>query len=308
MPRTIWSGSLSFGLVNLPVGLFPATSDKSIHFNQFETGTSDRIRYKKVNERTGQEVDASRIVKGVDTGGGSYVILSDEELASVQPERSQSIDVTGFVDLAEIDPIYFRSSYFLAPKGEAAKKAYALLRTSMRAANKVAIASLIMRGKEYLVAIRPGDEVLILSTLYFNDEIRQPADELPALPSDAAVSEREVQMAELLIESMATEWTPDAYHDVYRDKVQELIDEKAAGHTVEVETAKVTTPKVVDLMAALEASMDRAKANRTPTTERATGAAKKTTTRRATAAKKPAKKVAKAKKAPAKKSPFRKVS
>jgi DNA end-binding protein Ku len=300
---------LSFGLVNLPVGLYPATSDKSIHFNQFETGTSDRIRYKKVNERTGEEVDASKIVKGVDTGGGSYVILSDEELASVQPERSQSIDVTGFVDLAEIDPIFFRSSYFLAPKGDAAKKAYALLRTSMRASNKIAIASLIMRGKEYLVAIRPGDDVLILSTLYFTDEIRQPADELPALPEDTAVSEREVKMAELLIESMSTDWTPDAYHDVYRDKVQELIDEKAAGHTVEVETASVSTPKVVDLMAALEASMDRAKAKQEPATDRATGAAKKTSTpRRATAAKKPAKKVAKAKKAPAKKSPFRKVS
>ena len=129
--RTIWKGALSFGLVNIPVGLYPATSDKSIHFNQFEEGTSDRIRYKKVNERTGDEVSQDRIVRGFDLGGGEYVILSDEELETAEPKKSRQIEITDFVDLAEIDPVYFRSSYYLAPEGEGADKAYALLRQAM---------------------------------------------------------------------------------------------------------------------------------------------------------------------------------
>ena len=160
MARTIWKGALSFGLVNVPVGLYPATQDKNIHFNQLEAGTSDRIRYRKVNERTGQEVESSKIVKGFDLGGGEYVILSDDELAAAEPQKSRLIEITDFVDLEEIDPIYFRSTYYLAPEGEAASKAYGLLRQVMSNANKVAIGTLVMRNKEYPVAIRPGTEVL----------------------------------------------------------------------------------------------------------------------------------------------------
>src|ERR1700728_5032255 len=129
MARTIWKGSLSFGLVNIPVGLYPATQDKTIHFNQFEAGTSDRIRYKKVNERTGKEVKTDKIVKGVDLGGGEYVILTDEELAAAEPERSRSIEITDFVELDEIDPVYYRTTYYLAPEGKGNDKPYALFHT-----------------------------------------------------------------------------------------------------------------------------------------------------------------------------------
>jgi DNA end-binding protein Ku len=162
MARTIWKGSLSFGLVNVPIGVYPATRDKSIHFNQFERGTSDRIRYKKVNERTGDEVEAANIVKGVDLGGGEYVILDEDELAAAEPERSRYIEITDFVSLSEIDPVYFNTTYYLAPEGETAGKAYALLRQAMQDSGKVAIATFVMRNKEYLVAIRPEADVLAL--------------------------------------------------------------------------------------------------------------------------------------------------
>ena len=174
VPRTIWKGALSFGLVNIPVGLYPATSDKSIHFNQFEEGTSDRIRYKKVNERTGEEVPQDRIVRGFDLGGGEYVILTEEELETAEPKKSRQIEISDFVEQADIDPVYFRSSYYLAPEGAGADKAYALLRQAMADAGKVAIATLVMRNKEYLVAIRPEDDALALHTMYFADEVRAP--------------------------------------------------------------------------------------------------------------------------------------
>src|SRR6202035_999660 len=148
VPRTIWKGALSFGLVNIPVGLYPATSDKSIHFNQFEEGTSDRIRYKKINERTGEEVPQDRIVKGYDLGGGEYVILTEEELESAEPKKSRQIEISDFVGLVDIDPVFFRSSYYLAPEGAGADKAYALLRQAMAEAGRVAIATLVMRNKE----------------------------------------------------------------------------------------------------------------------------------------------------------------
>ena len=206
MARTIWKGALSFGLVNVPVGLYPATQDKTIHFNQFEVGTSDRIRYKKVNERTGEEVRADKIVKGVDLGGGEYVLLTDDELAAAEPEKSRYIEITDFVDLDAIDPVYFRATYYLAPEGEAAGKAYALLHKAMREAGKVAIATFVMRNREYLVAIRPEGEVIALETMYFADEVRSPSKELPDLAHAEAPSDREIKMAQLLIDSMEDSW------------------------------------------------------------------------------------------------------
>jgi DNA end-binding protein Ku len=170
MARTIWKGSLSFGLVNVPIGVYPATQDKSIHFNQFERGTSDRIRYKKVNERTGKEVESGNIVKGVDLGAGEYVILSEDELAAAEPERSRYIEITDFVSLNEIDPVYFNTTYYLAPEGETAGKAYALLRQAMQDSGKVAIATFVMRNKEYLVAIRPEADVLALETMSMSSQ------------------------------------------------------------------------------------------------------------------------------------------
>ena len=229
MARTIWKGSLSFGLVNVPIGVYPATQDKSIHFNQFERGTSDRIRYKKVNERTGNEVESANIVKGVDLGGGEYVILDEDELAAAEPERSRYIEITDFVSLNEIDPVYFNTTYYLAPEGDTAGKAYALLRQAMQDSGKVAIATFVMRNKEYLVAIRPDADVLALETMYFADEVRSPLNELPNLPNAEEPSEREVKMAELLIESMEGEWDPSRYHDTHRQKVEALDRGEAPG-------------------------------------------------------------------------------
>jgi DNA end-binding protein Ku len=253
MARTIWKGSLSFGLVNVPVGLYPATSDKTVHFNQFEVGTSDRIRYKKVNERTGKEVDGSRIAKGVDLGGGEFVMVTDEELAAAEPKRSRFIEITDFVGIEEIDPVYFRTTYYLAPEGESAGRAYALLRQAMVESGKVAIATFVMRNKEYLVAIRPEADVIALETMYFSDEIRSPEKELPNLPDVEDPTDREMKMAELLIESMEGSWDPKRYHDTHRQKIDALIEEKRQGN--EIVAAAAPTAKVVDLMDALNASI-----------------------------------------------------
>jgi DNA end-binding protein Ku len=262
MARTIWKGSLSFGLVNVPVGLYPATAEKTIRFHQFEAGTADRIRYKKVNERTGDEVDTKDIVRGVDLGGGDYVLLTDEELAAAEPVKSKLIEITDFVDLTDIDPVYFRASYYLAPEGEAAEKAYALLRSVMGQAEKIAIGTLVMRNKEYPVAIRPDSEVLVLETLYFADEIRRPAEELPGLPQKVDLTTKETAMAELLVQSMESPWDPTRYADTHRAKVEALIEEKRQGHEIVAE-APARPTQVVDLMEALSASIDEARAKGT---------------------------------------------
>jgi DNA end-binding protein Ku len=245
-------------LVNIPVGLYPATSDKSIHFNQFQEGTSDRIRYKKVNERTGDEVPNDEIVRGFDLGGGEFVILTDEELESAEPKKSRQIEISDFVGLADIDPVYFRASYYLAPEGAGSDKAYALLRQAMADAGRIGVATMVMRNKEYLVAIRPEDDALALHTMYFSDEVRSPGKELPELPEDGDVSDRELSMAQMLIESMESEWDPERFHDTHREKVQALIDEKASGKEIVIQSAPEEPAKVVDLMEALNASIKAA--------------------------------------------------
>jgi DNA end-binding protein Ku len=309
MARTIWKGSLSFGLVNVPVGVYPATRDKSIHFNQFERGTSDRIRYKKVNERTGNEVEAANIVKGVDLGGGEYVILDEDELAAAEPDRSRYIEITDFVSLSEIDPVYFNTTYYLAPEGETAGKAYALLRQAMQDSGKVAVATFVMRNKEYLVAIRPEADVLALETMYFADEVRSPVDELPNLPDSEQPSEREIKMAELLIESMEGSWDPSRYHDTHRQKIEALIEEKRQGKTIVAAAAAPAGSKVVDLMAALSASIKAQSGTARPAARKSAVEAKAPAKRAAPKVSSP-KKVAKAPvaKAPVAKAPRRKAS
>jgi DNA end-binding protein Ku len=282
MPRAIWKGSLSFGLVNVPVGLYPATSDKSIHFNQFQRGTSDRIRYKKINERTGKEVPQTDIVKGFDLGGGEYVLLTEEELATAESEKSRSIEISDFVDLDAIDPIYYRTTYFLAPEGNGSDKPYALLRRAMREANKVGVATLVMRNKEYLVAVRPEGEVLALETMFFADEVRSTTRDLPEVPGDADLTERELSMANLLIESMESEWDPARFHDTHREKVEALIEEKRQGKTIMADPDGAPTAKVVDLIDALNASIKAAtKPKRATAPAAKKSAAKKTPTKTA---------------------------
>jgi DNA end-binding protein Ku len=259
MARAIWSGSLSFGLVNVPVGLYSATQDKTIHFNQFEAGTPDRIRYKKVNERTGREVPQSKIVKGFDLGDGEYVMLTDEELAAADPERSRTISILDFVDVTDIDPLYYRSGYYLAPQGEGARRAYALLRQAMEQESKVAVASLVMRNKEYLVTVRPDgpEPVLVLQTMFFSDEVRTAAEELPNLPGEEKFNDREIAIARQLIDAMASAWDAEQYRDTHRDRVHGLVASKHDGKEIVLE-APAPAPKVVDLMAALEASVKAA--------------------------------------------------
>ena len=302
MARTIWKGALSFGLVNIPVGLYPATSDKSIHFNQFEEGTSDRIRYKKVNERTGEEVAQDQIVRGFDLGGGEYVIMTDEELESAEPKKSRQVEITDFVDQQDIDPVYFRSSYYLAPEGAGADKAYALLRQAMAESDRVAIATLVMRNKEYLVAIRPEGDALALHTMYFSDEVRQPGQDLPELPEENEVSDRELSMAQLLIESMQNDWDPARYHDTHREKVEALIEEKRQGHEIVLQAPPEQPAKVVDLMVALNASIAAAAGTGAKAPTGGTGGSSRTSSKRAAPAKKAAKS-AKAAKQPARAKP-----
>ncbi len=261
MPRAIWTGSLSFGLVNVPVGLFTATDDKTIHFNQFQAGTPDRVRQKRVNERTGEDVEYSEIVKGYDLGGGEYVLVTPEELESVEPGRSRTIEITDFVDLDEIDPIYYKSTYYVAPQGDQAVRPYALLREAMEANKKVAIASVVLRTKEHLVAIRPTESVLALETMYFVDEIRDPTKEIP-IPSEITFTGRELDTAKLLVESMATHWDPTLYQDEYRKRVEKLIDEKREGKVVVTERPETQPTPVVDLMEALQASVEAARAHK----------------------------------------------
>lgn len=263
MARSMWSGFLSFGLVSVPVGLYTATADQTIHFNQLHKGTSNRIRYKKIDEATGEEVDNSQIVNGFDIGDGEYVIVTREELKEVAPGRSEAIEISDFVDLDRIDPIFFRSTYYLAPRGKGADRAYALLRQAMRETGKVGIATLILRDKEHLVAVRPGEDVLILETMYFADEIRTPSEELETLPTDVGFEGRELEVAKRLVESLTVEWSPEDYHNTYRGRVEELIESKREGHSVVFEEARPKS-NVIDLMAALEASVTRTSQSRPP--------------------------------------------
>ena len=251
MARSMWSGFLSFGLVSVPVGLYTATADQTIHFNQLHKGTSNRIRYKKVDEVTGEEVAASDIVNGFDLGDGEYVVVTREELKEVAPGKSETIEISDFVDLDRIDPVHFRQTYYLAPRGKGADRAYALLRQAMRETGKVGIATLILRDKEHLVAVRPGEDVLILETMYFADEIRVPAEELDSLPQSAAFEGRELEVAKKLVESLTVEWAAEDYHNTYRARVQELIERKREGQSVVFESERPKS-NVIDLMAALD--------------------------------------------------------
>lgn len=257
MARAIWTGSVSFGLVNVPVGLYSATEDHTVHFSQFEKDTPDRIRYKRVNERTGDEVDYSDIVKGYDIGGGDYVIVTPDELEQVEPGKSRTIEITDFVEQQAIDPIFYRNTYYLAPQGDGSERPYGLLLQAMQEADRVAIACFVMRGKQYLAALRPDGDVLALETMYFADEIRDPAKELDGLPQGQKFQKRELDMARSLIDSMTVDWDPDQYRDTYRERVMDLIQAKRRGEKVVTEGETGDSAAVLDLMQALERSLDR---------------------------------------------------
>lgn len=273
MARAIWTGSVSFGLVNVPVGLFSATEDHDVHFHQFEKGTSSRIRNQRVNEDTGEEVAYSDIVKGAEVGEG-YVMLTPEELESVEPGRSRTIEISDFVDAGDIDPVYYQKSYYMAPADDAAKKAYRLLVKAMAKADRIGVATFVMRGKQYLAAIRPSDDenVLVLSTMYFADEVRDPAKELDGLPNRTQVAEKDLKMAVSLIESLTTEWDPQHYRDTYTERVEELIEAKKKNREVVVPdtSEEAASEEVGSLLETLRASIDASKGHKPGNTHNVT--------------------------------------
>jgi DNA end-binding protein Ku len=305
MARAIWSGSIGFGLVNVPVGLYSATEDKTVHFNQFQKGTDDRVRNKRVNEDTGKEVDYKDVVKGYDLGDGRHVIVTPEELEEVEPGKSSTIEITDFVEAADIDPVFYRKSYSLAPKPDDAAKPYGLLLQAMEKAGRIGIATFVMRGKQYLAAIRPHDRVLVLETMYFSDEVRDPADELPSIPRKQRFSDREIKAAIGLIDSLTTDWKPGNYADTYRDRVLQLVQAKGKGREVVTDHDEEPSAEVVDLMEALRKSVEAAKSRKSAgnkasaqklRTQKADAEPKKSGERKRTAkkttAKRPAKKAA----------------
>jgi DNA end-binding protein Ku len=260
MPRAIWSGSISFGLVNIPVKLYNAVSRKSVSFNQIDRRTGSRIRYRKVSAQDEAEVPSEQIVKGYELPSGEYVLIDDDELAALDPEAVRTIDIEEFVDLVDIDPIYYDAAYYLAPD-KATVKPYALLAEAMEQSQKVGIARFVMRSKQYLAAVRPKDGKLLLSTMVYADEVNGTKD-IPELDGidGVDVSDRELGMAEQLIASLSGPFEPDKFEDTYRNRVLELIERKAAGETELVQAPQpVSADKVVDLMAALEASVSAAK-------------------------------------------------
>ncbi len=259
MARAIWTGAINFGLVSIPVGLYSATEDHTIGFHQFQRGTADRIRYQRVNARTGKEVDYADIVKGRDIGGGDFVIVEPDELEAIAPGRSRSIDITSFVCLDEIDPVYFQKTYWIAPGGEQYARPYALLVEAMARTNRAGIATFVMRGKEYLAAIRADEGVLALETLLFADEVRNPADALDALPERGPARGKELEMATALIESMSQAWHPEDYHDTYTERVEQLIDAKRRGHDIVTEVEPREPTETSDLLAVLQRSVDSAR-------------------------------------------------
>ncbi|MEV7617090.1 Ku protein [Streptomyces sp. NPDC089799] len=258
MARPVWSGVLSFGLVSVPVGLYTATDSHTISFHQLQRGTSDRIRNRRVNERTGEEVGLDDIVKGFDTGA-EYVLVEPGELDEIAPGRSKAIEVAGFVDLDTVEPIYFDRTYYLGPRGEQYGKVYALLERALAESNRAGIATFVMRGREYLVALKSEGGLLTLHTLHWADEIRDPHQEVPDLPGKVEPTAAEVKMAMQLIDALALEWHPEDFHDIFREKVKALIEAKAAGESVEKAEPAAAPTGVVDLMEALRASVERAR-------------------------------------------------
>src|SRR3954471_16036353 len=256
MPRSMWSGAISFGLINVPVKLYSAVSRKTVRFHQLNGDTGVRIQQKRIDPSTGEEVSYDQIVKGYELTKDSYVVVTPDELEALDPEKTRTIDIEDFVDLADIDPVYYDHPYYLVPDKGAAK-AYGLLLDAMRESGKVAIARVVLRSKEQLVAIRPAfDDVLMMETMIFADEVVPPGD-IEDLPNadELKVTDRELRMARQLIDSLSSEFAPEKYHDEYREKVLELIERKASGEEIAVQPEAPQPTKVPDLMAALEASL-----------------------------------------------------
>jgi DNA end-binding protein Ku len=256
MARAIWSGSISFGLLNVPVRLYSAVARRNIALREIRDSDSARIKHRRVAEGTDEEVPYENIVKAYEVTPGRYVPLTKDEMSALAPEKTRAIEVQDFVDIEEIDPMYFDSPYYLGP-ADGAEKAYSLLAAAMEKSGKAAIARFVFRNKEHLAAIRAGDGVLTLTTMRFADEVVPPSELDDALPKkQGKVAKKEQEMAEKLIESLSTEFDPSSYRDEYREQLLGLIESKAEGkEIVAAETEEREPTKAPDLMAALEESI-----------------------------------------------------
>src|SRR5919205_3642853 len=260
MARAIWSGAISFGLVNIPVKLYSAVSRKTVRFHQIDAESGQRIRQQRVNPASGDEIPYEQIVKGYEISPDRYVTITPEELEALQPQKTRAIDIEEFVDLEQIDPIYYDHPYYLAPDKGAAK-AYKLLLDAMDQADKVAIARVVIRSKESLVALRAHDGAITMETMLFPDEVVKPdsIEEIAGADGDTKTTKRELDMAKQLIESLSGDFDPTGYRDEYREAVLDLIERKAAGETITIEAPEPERKEVPDLMAALEASIAASK-------------------------------------------------
>jgi DNA end-binding protein Ku len=256
MARAIWTGSISFGLLNVPVRLYSAVSRKSVSFRELRASDSSRIRHRRVAEADGDEVPYEEIVKGYEVTPEQYVVLTRDELEALDPQKTRAIEIQDFVDLDEIDPIYFDHPYYLGPD-KGAEKAYALLVKAMADSNKVAIARFVLRSRENLAAIRPMGKVLTMATMRFADEVVSPDELDDVIPENGKkIEKREVEMAKQLIESLSGEFDPDKYRDEYREELLALIERKARGEELVAAVSEEPKPtKAPDLMAALEESL-----------------------------------------------------
>ncbi len=290
MARAIWSGSISFGLLNVPVKLYSAVSKQTVRFRELREDDGARIRHKRVAEQDGKEVPYEKIVKGYEYAPDQYVVLTRDELAELDPKKTRAIEIQDFVDLDDIDPIYFEQPYYLGPDKGAAR-AYALLVQAMKESRKVAVARFVLRNKEHLAAIRPMDDVLTLATMRFHDEVTQPNDldgevfeeEKPKKPD-----QRELEMAKQLIESLTTDFKADRYRDEYREELLDLLERKAAGkEVVSAPTEEPKPTKAPDLMAALEESLAAVRSDEAATDGEAKTKAKSTSRSKSSTKSKP---------------------
>jgi DNA end-binding protein Ku len=274
VPRSIWTGAISFGLVSVPVRMFTATSSKELRFHFLDRKTMAPVGYDKVIKDTGEHVDPDDIIRGFEVDKGRFVELTDEDIDRLDIELTHSIDICDFVSIDEIDPLYFRKGYYLLPQ-EGAEKPYRLLVRALDETGRVAIAKIVIRNKQHLACVRPAGKTLVLETMYYADEVRQPED-APA----PQVRPAEVEMAKTLIENLAAKWDPEKYHDRYRNELLELLQKKAEGEPLP-EPQEETGGDVVDLMEALRQSVQATKKRRASTKKTTSSRKKKTASRKA---------------------------
>jgi len=262
MARPVWTGSISFGLVNVPVKAYTAVRDHDVHFHQLEKKTGSRIRNRKVAEKSGKEVEADDIEMGFEVEKGRYVTFSKDELNDLRPDSTRAIEVSDFVALDDVDPIYYERTYWLAPDGDPAKQAYQLLLAAMEDRERVGIGTVVMRNKQYLTAIRPLEGALALSTMRFADEVvpRSEIDEVPSRRSKPDA--KAMKLATQIVDALAADWKPEQYHDTYAEELRDRIKAKDAGEEVVQAEEPKKDAEVLDLMEALQASVEASKSNR----------------------------------------------